>query len=53
MNTATMTAGRSNGLWLGAGGIALIAGLGAGLMALMSQGHAAFNTTGDGVSWGP
>ena len=52
MNTATMTAGRSNGLWLGAGGIALVAGLGAGLMALMSQGHAAFNTTGDGVSWG-
>lgn len=52
MNTASMTAGRSSGLWLGAGALALVVGLGAAFAALMSQGHAAFNTTGDGVSWG-
>lgn len=52
MNTASITAGRSNGLWLGVGGVALVASLGAALMALATQGHASFNTTGDGVSWG-
>lgn len=52
MSTATMSAGRSNGLWLGVGAVATVVTLGATLMALMSQGHAAFNTTGDGVSWG-
>lgn len=52
MNTASITAGRSNGLWLGAGGIALVVSLGAALFTLMTQGHSAFNTTGDGVSWG-
>jgi molybdopterin-containing oxidoreductase family membrane subunit len=52
MNTATMAAGRSSGMWLGAGALILIVSLGAALSALMSSGHAAFNTTGDGVSWG-
>lgn len=52
MNTASITVGRSNGLWLGAGGVALAVSLGAAMMALMSQGHASFNSTGDGVSWG-
>lgn len=58
MNTSTMTeanvvaAGRSNGLWLAAGGIALIGSLGLALVALMSNGHASFNTSADGVAWG-
>jgi len=52
MNTASMTVGRGSGALLGVGAVALVLSLGGAFMALMSQGHAAFNTTSDGVSWG-
>lgn len=52
MNSATMTAGRGTGLWLAAGAVALVVTLGGALAMLATQGHTAFNTTGDGVSWG-
>lgn len=52
MNTASMTVGRGSGALLGIGAIALLLSLGGAFVALMSQGHAAFNTTSDGVSWG-
>ena len=52
MNTASIAAGRGSGLWLGLGAVALLASLGWALVMLKSNGHAAFNTTGDGVSWG-
>jgi len=52
MATQMQGAGGLNTPLLAAGGIGLVASLGVALMALMTQGHAAFNTSNDGVVWG-
>ena len=52
MNNATTSAGRLTMPLLGIGGIGLLVSLAVAMAAILSQGHAAFNTTDDGVSWG-
>ena len=51
MTTQTQTAGPVNAIML-AGGVALVASLAFALVNLIGSGHASFNTSSSGVTWG-
>ena len=52
MNVHVQSSAPLNNAVLGASAVGVVVSLGIALAALMSQGHAAFNTQSDGVVWG-